>query len=172
MWLAQSHVVVAREEIWPPCLISQTQRQCLASRALGLGRASVPSTLPFLLPIQMPAPGYSHLFSREVGVASRGAQSSRDGGSGWPGQQAFRQPPKYVEGRVGSRSCHVPRARTKENTECFLDDTVSNPKSRIPVGGCERVSAVCRSGALLRHPVLSAGVGPGPCHSQGQSVPR
>lgn len=82
----------------------------------------------------------------------------------------FRQLPKYVDGRVDSRSCHVPRARTKENMECFLDDTVfiqshaflwegSEEGSRLSagLGLCfGKISPVCRRGSL------------GCAHSQGR----
>lgn len=141
MWLAQSHVVVARKRSGLHVCIPDS-KAVFGQQGPGPGwETSVPSTLPFLLPIQMPAPGYSHLFSREVGgVASQGPVLSGRRPRLAPGSPAFRQPPKYVEGRVGSRSCHVPRARTKENTECFLDDTVSNPSHAFLWEGCEEGS--------------------------------
>lgn len=82
----------------------------------------------------------------------------------------FRQLPKYVDGRVDSRSRHVPRARTKENMECFLDDTVfikvmhSCGRAVRRGRGCLQgrglcfgtISPVCRRGSL------------GCAHSQGR----
>lgn len=74
----------------------------------------------------------------------------------------FRQLPKYADGRVDSRSRHVPRACTKENTECFLDDTVFvQSHAFLREGGEEGVEAVCRGGGSALAPsILSADVGP------------
>lgn len=84
MWLAQSHVVVARKGSGLHVCIPDS-KAVFGQQGPGPGwETSIPSTLPFLLPIQMPAPGYSHLFSREVGGWPPGGQSSRDGGRGWP----------------------------------------------------------------------------------------
>ena len=78
-----------------------------------------------------------------------------------PGSPAFRQLPKYVDGSVDSRSCHVPRAHTKENMECFLDDIVSIQSHAFLWEGCEEGSRLAAGGGpLLRHAVLSADVGP------------
>lgn len=64
----------------------------------------------------------------------------------------FQQLPKYVDSSVDSRSHHVPRARTKENMECFLDDTVSIQSHAFLWEGSEEGSRLSAgAGALGRH---------------------
>lgn len=96
-----------------------------------------------------------------VGVASQGPILSGLRTELAPGSPAFRQLPKYVDGSVDSHSCHVPRAHTKENMECFLDDIVSIQSHAFLWEGCEEGSRLAAgAGPLLRHAVLSADVGP------------
>lgn len=159
MWLAQSHVVVARKRSGLHVCIPDS-KAVFGQQGPGPGwETSISQHPPLLLPIQMPAPGYSHLFSRGRG-GLLGASPLGDGGAAvTPAAQLSGSHPsmwKAMWAAVLPRS----QSTTKENMECFLDDTVSNPSHAFLWEGCEEGLAVCRSGALLRHPVLSADVGP------------
>lgn len=95
---------------------SQTQRQCLALEGGKAVDLHSPKTTQ----------RYSYLVSQVgVGVSLPGARPLLTEDMAGLGRPVFRQLPKNVDGSVDSRSHHVPRARTKENMECFLDDTVS-----------------------------------------------
>lgn len=161
VWLAQSHVVVARKGTVLHVCLPDSKTVWLAGPWAWVGDLC-PQRTPLPPPDPDASPGvFPPVLQRGGGLASWGPVLLGRRPRLAPGSPAFRQPPKYVYGCVDSRSCHVPRACTKENTECFLDDTVSIPSHAFLREGYEEgVSAVCRSGALLRHPVLSADVGP------------
>ena len=90
LWLAQSHVVVARKGSGLHVCLPDS-KTVFGQQGPGPGwETSVPSTLPFLLSIQMPAPGYSHLFSREVGGGGLpGASPLGTEAAAGPGQPSF-----------------------------------------------------------------------------------
>lgn len=68
-----------------------------------------------------------------------------------PGSLAFRLLPKYADGSVDSRPCHVPRACTKENMGCFLDDSLLHSQAFLWEGSEEGSRLSAGVGALLWH---------------------
>lgn len=113
---------------WHLSVCLQTQRQCLARRTrawVGVIDLCVLKSTPLPSP-KIPTP---ELFPPglpgrwEAGGSFLGARHLWTEDMAGLGSPAFQQLPKYVDSSVDSRSRHVPRARTKENMECFLDDT-------------------------------------------------
>lgn len=173
VWLAQSHVVVARKgTVFNVCL--PDSKIVFGQQGPGPGwETSVPSALPFLLPIQMPAPGYSHLFSREVGGWPPGGQSSWDGGHGWPwaAQLSGSRPSMWRAVWMAVLATfpeHAPRKTRNVSWMTQSPSQVTHSCGRAvrrglgclkKQGSAETRSLVCRRGSL------------GHVHSQGQSVP-
>ncbi|ELW61355.1 hypothetical protein TREES_T100021535 [Tupaia chinensis] len=83
---------------------------------------------------------------RRGGFSGAGPHWTEDtAGTGSP---AARQLPKYVDSSVDGCSRRVPRAHTKENMKCFLDDTVSDRSPAFLWEGSEEgVAAVWGGGA-------------------------
>ena len=173
LWLAQSHVVVARKGSGLHVCLPDS-KTVFGQQGPGPGwETSVPSTLPFLLSIQMPAPGYSHLFSREVGGWPPGGQSSRDGGCGWPraAQLSGSRPSMWTAvwaAVLATFPEHTPRKTWNVSWMTQSPSQVTHSCGRAvrrglsclqKRGSAKTPSPVCRRGSLGR------------VHSQGQSVP-
>lgn len=142
---------------WHLCVCLQTQRQCLARRTqawVGVIDLCVLKGTPLPSP-KIPAPELFPLGlpgRREAGGSFLRARHLWTEDMAGLGSPAFQQLPKYVDSSVDSRSRHVPRARTKENVECFLDDTAFiQSHAFLWEGGEEGSWLSAGAGALLWH---------------------